>query len=250
MRTPAPETRLHADADALADAVAEALVARLIEIQLEGRVPSIALTGGTIARLVHRKAAASMNGLDVDWDEIDFWFGDERYVAAGSDERNAGQARADLLDRVEADPVRVHEMPALDSGLSLEEAAQDYSDALRNQGNGAFDVLFLGIGPDGHVASLFPEHPALDVEGQIAVAVPDSPKPPPARVSLTLAALNRSRAVWFVASGPEKADAVARGLSSGEVRQVPARGVMGSEETVWWLDEAAAGVDPASASAR
>lgn len=236
-----PETRVHADSGELAEAVAEALITRLAEIQAEDRIPVVGLTGGSIAREIHRAVAVSRNGFEVDWDRVDFWWGDERYVDAHSGDRNAGQARGDLLDHVDVDPARVHEMPSLDSGMSLEEAAEAYSDTLRAKGRGEFDVLFLGIGPDGHVASLFPHNRALGVEGRIAVAVSDSPKPPTARISLTFAALNRSRAVWFVASGQSKADAVAAALGDADVRQIPARGVSGSEETLWWLDADAAG---------
>ena len=98
----------------------------------------------------------------------------------------------------------------------------------------------LGIGPDGHIASLFPGHPALDVTGQVAVAVHDSPKPPPDRVSLTFEALERARAVWFLVSGDGKADAVAAALAGGDRHEIPARGVVGQDETLWLLDEAAA----------
>lgn len=240
MSQPSADVRRHASADALAEAVAEALIVRLSEIQAEGRVPSVGLTGGSISRLVHRRLASSMNGFDVDWDEVDFWWGDERFVDSHDEERNAGQARRDLLDQVDVDPARVHEVPGVDSGMTPEEAADAYSATLRAEGAGAFDVLFLGVGPDGHVASLFPHHPALEVDDRVAVAVDDSPKPPPARVSLTFAALNRSRAVWFVASGAEKADAVAGALGGTDVRELPARGVRGSEETLWWVDEQAA----------
>lgn len=236
-----PETRIHDSSDHLAEAVAEALIARLAQIQAEDRVPVVGLTGGSIARKVHKRVASSLNGFEVDWDRVDFWWGDERYVDAHDEERNAGQARRDLLDHVGVDPSRVHEMPSSDSGLTLEEAAEAYSDELRSKGGGEFDVLFLGIGPDGHVASLFPEHPALGVEDRVAVAVPDSPKPPAARVSLTFGALNRSREVWFIASGAAKAEAVAAALGEADVRHVPARGVSGSEETLWWLDADAAG---------
>lgn len=241
MTHPSADVRRHADADALAEAVAEALIARLSEIQAEGRVPSVALTGGGISRLVHRKLASSMNGFDVDWDEVDFWWGDERYVDSHDEERNAGQARRDLLDHVDVDPARVHEVPGLESGLSIDEAAEAYSATIRAQGNGSFDVLFLGIGPDGHVASLFPGHGVLAVDDRVAVGVPNAPKPPPARISLTFGALNRSESVWFVASGEQKADAVAAALAGSDVQEVPARGVRGARETVWWVDEPAAG---------
>jgi 6-phosphogluconolactonase len=235
------EVRRSADPDALADAVAAALIARLAEVQAEGRVPSVALTGGSIAERIHRAVATSIDGLDVDWSEVDFYFGDERYVDTWSEERNALAARRDLLDQVEVDPARVHEMPASDSGLTLEEAAAAYSDTVHAHGTGEFDVVMLGMGPDGHVASLFPGHPALDVDDRITVAVTGSPKPPPERLSLTFAALNRTRAVWFVVSGEAKADAVARARRSGADRHdVPAAGVAGREETIWWVDTAAA----------
>jgi 6-phosphogluconolactonase len=99
----------------------------------------------------------------------------------------------------------------------------------------------LGVGPDGHVASLFPGHPSLDVDDAIALGETESPKPPPERISLTFAALNRSREVWFLVSGAEKAHAVRRGLAdSGDVHETPARGVHGRVSTLWFLDEAAA----------
>ena len=249
---PAHRLEVHDDPAALADAVATALIKRLAAVQAEGRVPSVALTGGTIARLVHRAVATSVDGLDVDWSEVDFWWGDERYVDAWSEDRNAGQTRRDLLDRIDVDPERVHEMPSLDSGLTLEDAAAAYSDEVKAHGSGAFDVVMLGMGPDGHVASLFPGRPALDVEDRIAVAVTDSPKPPPERISLTYGALNRSDAVWFLVSGDEKAEAVARALAPDtDLHDVPAAGItpLGRPgehsdstepaETIWWLDTAA-----------
>jgi 6-phosphogluconolactonase len=102
----------------------------------------------------------------------------------------------------------------------------------------------LGVGPDGHVASLFPGFPQLDVDDDITVAVTGSPKPPPLRISLTYPALNRTRQVWFLVSGDGKADAVARALATGDAaadrHEIPAVGVHGRERTVWFLDEAAA----------
>jgi 6-phosphogluconolactonase len=94
------------------------------------------------------------------------------------------------------------------------------------------------------VASLFPGHPQLDADDQVAVGITDSPKPPPERVTLTLAALNRSRSVWFLVNGENKADAVAQALATGDdaadVHEVPAVGVHGQDATVWFLDEEAA----------
>jgi 6-phosphogluconolactonase len=180
---------------------------------------------------------------------VDFWWGDERFVAADSPDRNAGQARRAFLDHVGVDPARVHEAPPTDHAATVDDAASAYGRELREHGSGAFEVLMLGIGPDGHVASLFPGHPALEVTDAVTVAVHDSPKPPPARVSLTFEALNRSRAVWLVVSGEEKAEAVARALApEGDVRETPARGITGlpaaddspATEIVFFLDRAAA----------
>ena len=173
------------------------------------------------------------------------WFGDERFVPADSPERNARQAREAFLDQVGA--TRVHEVPASDQVADAETAASAYADELRAEGGGEFDVLMLGVGPDGHIASLFPGHPGLDVTDAIAAAVHDSPKPPPDRVTLTFETLNRSHSVWFLVSGEEKADAVARALADvppadepAARRATPARGVTGSAETTWFLDRAAA----------
>ena len=99
----------------------------------------------------------------------------------------------------------------------------------------------LGVGPDGHVASLFPGSPQLDVDDRVAVGVTDSPKPPPERVSLTFGALNRSRCVWFLVNGEDKAGAVAHALAAGtDVHDIPAAGVSGEAETIWFLDRGAA----------
>ena len=98
---------------------------------------------------------------------------------------------------------------------------------MREHGAGSFDVLMLGMGPDGHIASLFPGLPQLDVDDDIAVAVNGSPKPPPERITLTFAALNRSRSVWFLVSGEGKAEAVAAAMADGPFHQIPARGVRG-----------------------
>ena len=122
---------------------------------------------------------------------------------------------------------RIHEMPSADE-CTLDAGARAYGDEVREFGAGAFDLLLLGLGPDGHIASLFPGYPQLAVDDTIAVAVEDSPKPPPERISLTYDALNRSRAVWFLVSGEGKADAVARSLATGaSVSDAPASGVKG-----------------------
>lgn len=236
-----PEIITEPSPGALAAAVAGRLVIRLAAVQAAGRVPVIALTGGSIAAKIHEAVVTATRDA-VDWSRVDIWWGDERYVPADDDARNARQARKALLDHVDVNPGRVHEMPASNGPHdTVADAAAAYGDELRTGGSGMFDVMMLGVGPDGHVASLFPGASELDVGDTVAVAVPDSPKPPPERISLTLGALNRSREVWFVVAGQDKADAVAQALASGtDVHDIPAAGVHGQEQTVWFLDSEAA----------
>jgi 6-phosphogluconolactonase len=234
-----PRIEVQPDADALATAVAGELLARIADAQTSGHEPHIALTGGTIAEAVHRELARLSPGTEVDWSRVVVWWGDERFVAPDSPDRNALAARAAFLDVVGA--TQVHEMPSTADAAGVEAGAAAYGDTVRSHGNGEFEVVMLGVGPDGHVASLFPGHPQLDVTDQIAVAVTDSPKPPPERISLTFPPLNRARSVWLLVSGDAKAEAVAAALATdGDVHTTPARGVAGHDETVWFLDRAAA----------
>jgi 6-phosphogluconolactonase len=239
---PSPRVEVHESADDLAASVAGAFVRLVADCQASGEIPHVALTGGTIAEAIHREIARLAPESDVDWSRIDFFWGDERFVAPESADRNAGQARAAFLDVVGVDPARIHEMPSTADAASVEAAATSYSEAVRSVGAGRFHLTMLGVGPDGHVASLFPGFPQLDVDDEIAVPVTDSPKPPPERVSLTFAALNRSDEVWFVASGGGKAEAVGRALATAppDVHEIPAVGVRGEAATIWFLDRESA----------
>jgi 6-phosphogluconolactonase len=210
--------------------------------QSVGDIPQVGLTGGTIADKIHREVARLGTGSQVDWSRVDFYWGDERFVAPDSDDRNAKQARAVMLDRLPVDPARVHEIPSTADADTVDDAAKSYADTVRASRSGSFDVLMLGVGPDGHIASLFPGFPQLDVDDAIAAGVTDSPKPPPERVSLTFPALARSREVWFVVSGADKAEAVSRALANPtpDVHELPAAGVRGQVATIWFLDRDAA----------
>lgn len=233
------DLRVSPDAGSLATAVATAFVERLAAVQAEGRTPHVVLTGGTIADAIHREVARLAPDSDVDFADVAFWFGDERFVAPDSDERNAGQARAAFLDAVGA--TQVHEIASTADVATVDDAAAAYDTELQEHLVGSVDLVMLGVGPDGHVASLFPGYPQLEVtEAALAVAVEDSPKPPPRRVSLTFDTLNRGDAVWFLVSGESKAEAVARAHGGADLHDVPAVGVSGRSETVWWVDEAAA----------
>lgn len=236
--TTAPRIEVHPDPAALATAVAGELLARLADAQSAGGVPQVALTGGTIAEEIHREVARLASSTQVDWTRVELWWGDERFVAADSPARNASQARSAFLDAVGA--TRVHEMPSTDDAASVDEAATAYAATLREHGSGEFDVVMLGVGPDGHVASLFPGFPQLEVTGAVAVGVTGSPKPPPERVTLTFPALNRAKSVWFLVSGEGKSSAVARALGGADRNDIPAAGVSGHDETIWFLDRGAA----------
>jgi 6-phosphogluconolactonase len=241
-----PTVIVHRTPDELASAVCARLVTTLVDVQSSGRVAHWVLTGGTIADKIHRAVATSTARDVVDWTRVEFWWGDERFVPADDDDRNERQARQALLDQLRVDPERVHPIPSTDSGLDADAAAAAYAETLqsatRPEDHGVvptFDVTMLGIGPDGHVASLFPERPALYDERPVT-AVRGSPKPPPTRVTMTMPTLQRSREIWFVASGEEKAKAVHLALSGAGVVQIPAAGPRGLQRTLWLLDQAAA----------
>lgn len=239
-----PEIIVRDDPDALARTVAARLVEQIVELQAGGRIPSIVLTGGSIADKLHRAVLEAPGQDRVDWSAVEFWFGDERYVAHDDEDRNALQARRALLSRVPVTEQRIHEMPAADGphGDDVEAAAAACAEELRSTlgDEPRFDVLMLGIGPDGHCASLFPGHEAVRAGG-LAVGVRDSPKPPPTRISLTMAALQHAEEVWFVAAGEAKAQAVHDAMTGTDINAVPASGPRGRQRTVWLLDAEAAG---------
>jgi 6-phosphogluconolactonase len=245
---PVPDVVVEPDADRLARAVASALVARLAAAQAVHGTASVVLTGGGIGTAVLERVAdlaAEPERERVDWTAVDVWWGDERFVPAGDDERNETGARRALLDRVGVPAERVHAMPASDAGFAeSEDAAAWYAGELAAAaGPGRdlprFDVLLLGMGGEGHTASIFPGSPAVEDERPV-FAVRDCPKPPPTRVSLGFAAVNAADEVWLVVAGAEKAPAVARALAGAAPGEVPAAGVHGRRGTRWWLDAAAA----------
>ncbi len=231
-----PDVRRHPDQESLAAAMADDVVALLAQAAGAPGGARVVLTGGSVARDLHRAIAA--RAADVDWSRVTVLWGDERFVPLDDEERNDRQATEDLLAHV---PVgTVHRMPSPDDGVDLQEGAAAYGQVVERlvaeRPDPLFDLVVLGIGPDGHVASLFPghEHPDRPV-----VAEPDSPKPPPARLSLSMPVLCRARRVWFVAASEEKADAV-RGSVLDDPPGLPAGLARGVDETRWYLDEAAA----------
>jgi 6-phosphogluconolactonase len=235
-----PSLLLHRDAEALTHAVAARLVTRLVDAQSNGRVASVALTGGRIAAAVYRTIAESPARSAIDWSRVELWWSDERFLPPGDPERNETQAREALLEQVPLDPARVHAMPA-DAGQGAEQAAAAYATELAKA---VIDLVILGVGPDGHVASLFPEQPALHEQERTVVAVHGAPKPPPTRLTMTMPVLCQTAEVWFVVSGADKASAVRLALSGAGPMQIPAAGPKGRNRTLWLLDNAAAAEVP------
>ncbi|WP_280267274.1 6-phosphogluconolactonase [Nocardia wallacei] len=227
------------------DDVAAAAAARFVAVVTEAQAlrgsASVVLTGGGtgIGLLeVVRKAPGA-----VDWSRLDVFWGDERFVPAGDPERNELQARQALLDHVPVDPARVHPVAASDGDYpDPVEAAAQYSAAVHAHlaQHGAFDLHLLGMGGEGHVNSLFPHTDAVREAHELVVAVTDSPKPPPVRITLTLPAVRLSRHVAVVTGGAAKAEAVAAALAGAAPVDIPAAGAQGSATTTWLLDQAAA----------
>lgn len=233
------ELRTFVDRAAVENAVAHAVVAEIRDaITARGRA-DIVLTGGTVGIGTLVALAQLPEDSTIDWVRVRVWWGDERYVPAGHADRNDAQADAVLLSLLPLDPAQVFRFPALDSGLTLDEACESFDATLRSafDGEPRFDVVLCGIGPDGHVASLFPglNHGA----GQLVIAVPNSPKPPAERLSLTFAALNAGRHVWIVCAGADKAEAVARVMHNEPPAVTPATALHGTESTIVWADAAA-----------
>jgi 6-phosphogluconolactonase len=232
-------------------------VTRLVDAVAAKGQASIVLTGGGIGTKVLAELAAAPARDAVDWHRVEFWWGDERFLPTGDPERNETGARSALLDHVDVLPERVHPMPGPDGpdGADPEAAADRYASELQaaaqpqdREGVPRFDVLLLGIGPDAHVASLFPGLPALYEDDRTVVAVRGAPKPPPTRLSLTLPAIRSAQDVWILASGAEKAGAVRLALSGGGPVQVPASGARGVQQTLFLLDRAAAAEVPVQLS--
>ena len=242
----APTVVVVRDADVLAELVATRLLTRLVDAQALRGTASVVLTGGGVGIASLEAVGRSPARAAVDWQRVDVWWGDERFVAADDPERNELQARQALLDGLDLDPARVHPMGALggEDGEDADAAAERYAAALRRAAPPdhevpPFDVLLLGMGPEGHTASIFPESPAAYDE-RLVVGVHGCPKPPPTRVSMAFPALNAAREVWMVVAGSDKAPMVAMALGGAGRVQVPAAGVAGRTGTYWLLDEAAA----------
>ncbi|XP_074881311.1 6-phosphogluconolactonase [Buteo buteo] len=207
-----------------------------------GRRFSLGLSGGSLVEILARDlppAVASAAVSPAGW----LWaFCDERLVPPEHPDSTAGAYKAQLLPRLPVPGPRVLTAPP---GLPPAAAAAEYAAQLRQVFPGedipVFDLLLLGVGPDGHTGSLFPGHPLLQEKEKIVAAITDSPKPPPERITLTLPVLNAARMVVFVATGESKAAVLKRILEGDEENPLPAARVQPrSGQLRWFLDESAA----------
>ena len=217
----------------------------------------IVLTGGTVGIGVLIYIGVNdgdvPEGERVDWSRVHLWWGDERWVPAGHAERNDAQVKRDFLDALSFNPTHIHRIPASDSGISLDKAAHRYANELvvalpqllsvateiPETTNVTFDLVFLGVGSDAHVASLFPGQTGGLSLSTPVIPVRNSPKPPPERISLTLGAINSAKHVWLVSVGADKAGALGRALRDPDFSTAPASAVHGRIETRVYCDESA-----------
>ncbi|WP_296138459.1 6-phosphogluconolactonase [uncultured Tessaracoccus sp.] len=231
--------RLPTAAD-VTDLVAQRLVHKLEERQQQQDRVDVCLAGGNAANAVYERVADLVVDADIDFAKLHVWWGDERFVAATDPERNSLQAVERLARTIPMNSANIHMMAARDGRKDSHESAEVYENEL---GDTRFDLVLLGIGPDGHTASIFPGHPSFSSTSRLVIGVEDAPKFPPERITLTFHALNRTDHVWFLATGRSKAEAVAA-ASSGDL-SMPAAHAHGDVSTVWFIDEEAAEALPA-----
>ncbi|MEI7769329.1 MAG: 6-phosphogluconolactonase [Chloroflexales bacterium] len=239
-----PEILIFPSVDALAEAAAQR-IAGLAEAAAGARGSClIALSGGSLPPRVHGLLVAEPLRGQMPWGSLSVIWADERYVPFEHPDSNYLMVRQTLLDRAPIPSAQVYPVPTYYP--AAEQAAAVYGrqlSALLDAHAGAIDIAVLGMGPDGHTASLFPGHPALGApDDQLAIVVADAPKPPPLRISLTPTALNRSAAAIFLVAGADKAAKVRAALRGPyDPRTTPAQIVRPpAGQVIWMLDADAA----------
>ncbi|MDO4251804.1 MAG: 6-phosphogluconolactonase [Rothia sp. (in: high G+C Gram-positive bacteria)] len=244
---PKPLLHPHQSPEELTQHVAERMFRCLEQTLADKGYAHLSLTGGSmgIATLAAFAQLPTLRSLD--FSRVHFWWSDERFLSRGDQQRNEQQAKDVLLNSLSMPASNLHTMGASDQFASAAEAAAAYAAELKAAGGQGklpvFDLTLLGMGPDGHIASLFPGRPHIqDRSDSIAQAVLDSPKPPPERVTLLLPVINRSERIWFLLSGQDKADALAQLLEAAKLREdeltsqlldkIPAAGARARQETL------------------
>lgn len=237
--TPA-DLRVYDDESALASAVASAMASTIAEAMRRRGRCFVALSGGSTPRVLYRTLAAEYRDR-IPWSQIDVFWGDERFVPATDLRSNYAMAKAELLDLVPVPANRVHPIPTThESAAAAADAYQSRLHALLGDTWPRFDLMLLGIGEDGHTASLFPHSPALHARDRLAVAVAPRADGEPARVTVTMPVILAAYNTYVLATGARKAPAIARALVSASLEDCPASALRHSAGTVtWWLDRAA-----------
>lgn len=209
----------------------------------------LAVAGGSVGTNILTGVSNSPLAKQVDWSRVHMWWVDERFVPLGHTDRNDA-ALDEVFSALPFTEKNIHRMPSPDSAASASEGAKQYAQELAEHApEGAtipmFDIVLLGMGPDGHIASLFPHHDGLKVDedgepSQVTFEITDSPKPPAERISFSLPAVNHTRKMWVAAWGAEKAPAIAQAIKGVPVQEIPAAGIGGQEELLWLTDLAGA----------
>ncbi len=237
-----PDLRIFQTPEALNRAAAEAFALLANKAITENDQFTVALAGGNTPRAIYKLLATDFR-TQIEWSRVHFFWGDERYVPINDSDSNYRMAREALFDHVPILAGNVHRMPT--EFIQPEAAAQDYEKTLRDFWPASlpcFDLIQLGLGPDGHILSLFPNSPLLQEEQRLVAAVMDSPKPPPTRITLTLPAVNHAAQIHFFVTGAEKTEALRATLEGGrDLKKFPAQAVKPIEgQVIWWVDEKAA----------
>jgi 6-phosphogluconolactonase len=240
---------VHPDKQSLAGSVAARFITKTVDIIDDQESANVVLTGGSIGIGVLAAINDSPARDTINWSRVHFWWGDERWLPQGDAERNDKQARDALLDHIDVPEGNVHPFATSDGPLSLDEAAVAYADELAAHAPDGdrwprFDITFLGVGPDGHIASLFPDRSGIRETEASVIAVRESPKPPPERLSLTRPVINSSERIWLVLAGPDKAASLGLALAGASYTEVPAAGAKGRRRTVFFVDREAAAEVP------
>lgn len=242
---------VHASKQELAASVAARFITKMVDILHEEDDANVVLTGGSVGIMVLEAINDSSARDTIDWERVSFWWGDERWLPRGDTERNDQQAREALLDHISVPAANVHPFAASDEGMDMDAAAALYSaDLAAHAVNGSLlprlDITFLGVGPDGHIASLFPHGTAIREREASVLPVLRSPKPPAERLTLTRPTLNASERVWLVLAGADKAAVLGLALAGASRDEVPVAGIKGRRRTVFFVDGEAAAEVPES----
>lgn len=237
-----PVLHIYSELDALNRAAAEAFTQLAHTVIAEKGRFAVALAGGNTPRAIYQLLATNYRE-PINWPRVHFFWGDERYVPRDDPDSNFRMVREALFDHVPALAENIHRMPT--ELLQPETAAQDYEKTLRDFWRNelpCFDLIQLGLGPDGHLLSLFPNSPLLREKNRLVAVVTDSPKPPPTRLTLTLPALNHAAQIHFFVTGAEKAEALRATLEGDrDLQKFPAQAVQPTTgQVIWWVDEKAA----------